>query len=229
MRYVSIVVLLLGYMFAYTQPKIHIEGNDVYDWGKIDPKGKPLTAKVKIFNQGTDTLKISEVKPTCGCTTAPLDKNNIEPYGYATLDITLTVSDDGPIHKSIGITSNDTKTPTKNLSLKADIVRPIGLSPRFLSFSNMELNKVTIAKSVITNNTNKTIRIKDVVAEPKELAINIKKNTKILPNKTIMLEVRFTPRTLSFLSGKVTLKTDVKDMEDVEISVAGNMAPAKNK
>ena len=229
MKALTIVLFIFGYTFAYSQPKIQIEGNDVYDWGKINPKGKPLIAKVKIFNKGTETLNITEVKPGCGCTTAPLDKNNIEPKGYATLSITLNVSNDGPVHKSIRITSNDPKTPTKNLSLKAEIMSPIGLSQKFLVFSNMEINKEAISKVIIKNNSSKTIQFLKIITEPKELITNIKKNTRIPANKEFTLEVKYTPKSTSNLFGKVTLKTNNKEMETLEISVGGNIAPAKNK
>lgn len=229
MKTLSIILLILGYTLAYSQPQINIEGNDVYDWGKINPKDKPLTAKVKIFNKGTDTLKISEVKPGCGCTTAPLDKNNIEPDGFATFTITLNVSNDGPVNKSIRITSNDPKSPTKNFVLKADIVRPIGLSQKFLSLGNLEINKEAISKVTIKNNTNQVIQINEINVEPKELLTNIKKNTKILANKEFILEVKYTPKNTSNISGKITLKTDNKEMENLEISVWGSFPQEKKK
>ncbi len=221
MKYLSIIILILGYTFSYSQPQIQIEGNDVYDWGKIDPKGKPLTAKVKIFNKGNETLRITEVKPGCGCTTAPLDKNDIEPNGFATLSITLNVSNDGPVQKSIRINSNDPKEPIKHLTLKVDIVRPIGLSRKFLNFGDLELDKETQSSVTIKNNTNNDIHVKDIITEPKELVLNINKNTVIKAQKELILEIKYTPNNSNNLSGKVLIKTDNKDMDSFEISVWG--------
>ena len=224
------VVMLLGYALTYAQPKIRIEGDDVYDWGKTDPKDQPLTAKIKIFNQGTDTLKISLVKPECGCTTAPLDKNNIEPHGFATLSVRLSVGgEDGPVDKSIAITSNDPVSPQKNLSLKADIIRPIRFSSRILLFGSFELNKEATSSLTIKNNTGKTIHIRAMKKVPKEVMINIKKNVQIAPNKEFTLKARYTPGALSNLSGKLTLKTDNEEMETVEILFLGSFPPAKKK
>ncbi|MBM2815211.1 MAG: hypothetical protein HW421_1973 [Ignavibacteria bacterium] len=229
MKTLSIILNFLIYSVAFSQPQLQIEGNDVYDWGKIDPKGQPLTAKVKIFNKGNDTLKIIGVQPGCSCTTAPLDKNTIEPKGYATLSITLHVNNDGHIQKPIRISSNDPNTPFKYLMLKADIVRPIGLSQRFINFGNLEINKEAVSKISILNNTNSTIIIKDIIFEPKELEVNIKNNTEIGANKEYILEVKFTPRNIINISGKITLITDYKEMETAEITVWGTFPPANKK
>jgi len=227
MKILSITLMLLVYTIANSQPLIQIEGNDVYDWGKVDPKGKPLTAQVKIFNKGNETLKITEVKPGCGCTTAPLDKNDIEPNGFATLSITLNVSNDGPVHKSIRITSNDPKSSTKSLGLKADIVRPIGLSKKFLNFGDLILNKETKSSVIIKNNTNKDILIKEIINDPKELELNIKKNSVIKAQKELILEIKYTPKNSNNLSGKILIKTDNKEMESFEISIFGKFPQEK--
>jgi len=73
-------VLILSMIFAivscgYSQQKLEVIGCNNYDWGTTYPKDSPLKVKIKIKNSGNDILKIYEVKPACGCTTAPLDKN----------------------------------------------------------------------------------------------------------------------------------------------------------
>jgi hypothetical protein len=227
MKFLSMILMLLIYTIANSQPIIQIEGNDVYDWGKVDPKGKPLTGTVKIFNKGNETLKITEVKPGCGCTTAPLDKNDIEPNGFATLSITLSVNNDGPVYKSISISSNDPKSSTKSLALKADIVRPIGLSKKFLNFGDLELNKETQSSVTIKNNTNKDILFTDIINEPKELELNINKNSVIKAQKELILEIKYTPKNSNNLSGKITIKTDNKEMDSFEISIWGKFPQEK--
>lgn len=229
MKSIIIILVILGYTIAYSQPQIVIEGNDIYNWGKINPQGKPLTAKVKIFNKGNKTLKINKVKPGCGCTTAPLDKNIIEPNGFATLSISLNVSNDGPVKKSINIESNDPKSPTKNLVIKAEIVRPIGLSQKYLNFGKLEINKESLAIISISNNTDKTILIKEIIIEPKEISLNINKNSKILSKKDIILEAKYTPKRSSDLSGRIIIKTNNTEIPTIELPVYGNMKKVNSK
>ncbi|MFA6570967.1 MAG: DUF1573 domain-containing protein [Bacteroidota bacterium] len=221
MKILSIVLIFLGYAFAYAQPQIVIQGNDVYDWGKINPKNKPLTAKVKIYNKGNKTLRIGEVKPDCGCTTAPLDKNVIEPNKYATLSISLKSEGKGQMKKSIKITSNDPNTPIKNLILKADVFHPISFSRKSIILDNLTLNKESAIKVVITNNTNKNIIIKNVITEPKGLITNINKNTVLAANKELTMEVKYTPKKSLKFTGKITLKTNDKNIGDAIITVIG--------
>ncbi|MEI6090784.1 MAG: DUF1573 domain-containing protein [bacterium] len=227
------LVMLLALVFltssCFSQPKLEIEGGDTYDWGKINPKGQPLTAQIKFFNRGTDTLKITEVKPGCGCTTAPLDKNNIEPGGFATLSVTLKVSSDGPVSKSITIRSNDQAFPVKYLILKAEITSPIGLSVPYIAMTNMNLNQETISKITIKNNTAKIVKMDSVIIEPKGLLVNIKKGTKIPANSEISLEVKFTPKEAKNMQGKISIYTNSAEQKKVDISVWGYMATPMEK
>lgn len=224
-----LLVLMLLTSSCFSQPKLEIEGGDTYDWGKINPKGQPLTAKIKFFNRGTDTLKITEVKPGCGCTTAPLDKTNIEPGGFATLSVTLKVSSDGAVSKSITIRSNDQQAPVKYLILKAEITSPIGLSVPYIAMTNMNLDQETISKIIIKNNTNKIVKMDSVIIHPKELLVNIKKGTKIPANSEITLEAKYTPKEAKNMQGKIAIYTNSPEQKMLDISVWGYMATPMEK
>src|SRR6056300_1776529 len=86
----SIALLLVASM-AYAQPKIEVIGGNKHDWGKVSPKDSPLKTKVKIKNTGNEQLVITNVKPSCGCTTAPLDKDKLKPGEVATVNVTFNV------------------------------------------------------------------------------------------------------------------------------------------
>ena len=227
MKLLIVIFLYFGFLSAYTQPRIQIEGNGVYDWGKINPKGKALSAKVKIYNKGNKILKISKVKPACGCTTAPLDKNEIEPGEFATLSISLNVNHDGIVSKSIAITSNDPKAENKNLILKANIIMPISLSNSMIGFSNLQIGKMVNTKILLKNNTNKDIKITKIVTFPDNLKIDLKAKTIIAGANELGLNISYLPKNNSDLRGKITLFTNNRDMEKVEISVWGRMSSQK--
>jgi hypothetical protein len=230
MNYIRISVLLLvflTYSIVAAQPKLVINGGDTYDWGKINPKGAPLTAKIKIFNKGNKTLNIAEVKPGCGCTTAPLDKNIISPNDYATLSVSLNVHNDGPVTKSISIKSDDPQNPNKNLFIKADITNSISVTQKFISFNNMTVGKETSAKVTIKNNTNKPIKITEVKVDPAKIKINLKKNSTLPANKEFIFEAKYTPDNNKNFNGNINIKTNNKDVENIDISVWGNFAQTK--
>src|SRR5690606_35755820 len=113
---------------AIAQPKLEIVGGDTHDWGQVPP-GK-LTTEVKVKNAGNEDLKISEVRPGCGCTVAPIDKDLLKPGELATISVSLDVtSRSGPVEKTVTITSNDAATPSQILHLKADVHRAVTVSP----------------------------------------------------------------------------------------------------
>jgi len=139
----KLAVLVLFSSFAIAQPKLEIEGGDTYNWGKVNYKNSPLKANIKLKNVGTEVLKITEVKPGCGCTTAPLDKYEIAPGDYATLSVSLNISTyTGETVKSIRISSNDPQNGDKYLFIKADVYRPIVVNPsNYLGRSSIYVGK----------------------------------------------------------------------------------------
>lgn len=228
-----VMLFLFGYIGLMAQPKLEIEGGNTYDWGNVTPEQNPLKASIKLYNKGTQLLEIKRVKPGCGCTTAPLDTNLIEPGKYATLDVTLNVSTyDGPVTKSISIFTNEPEERTL-LMIKANVMRPITVFPKFLSFPKLFLNEESVGKVVITNNTDQPVTITEVQATARVIAgavdgeatmkVNIEAGTVIKPNQPFTLEATLLPKAAGRLSSKVTLKTDSKEVPLIEISGWGNI------
>ena len=60
------------------QPQMEIIGGDTYNWGKVKPGKNPLKATILVRNIGNEELHITQVRPGCGCTTAPLDKDKLK-------------------------------------------------------------------------------------------------------------------------------------------------------
>ncbi|MCX6156307.1 MAG: DUF1573 domain-containing protein [Candidatus Kapabacteria bacterium] len=196
--------------------KIEIDGGDTYNWGKVKPEKLPLKAIIKIFNRGNDTLKIGEVKPGCGCTTAPLDKKDIEPGGFASLNVTINVNNDGKITKSITIHSNDPHNESKILMLEAEITRALARYPQFLSFQPVDLNKQASAEMTLKNNSDVSITIKDVKVEPEGATTNLKHNDVIAPGADYKVKVSYTPTKFGGFTCKLNFKTDHPEVPSVE-------------
>jgi hypothetical protein len=101
---------------------------ETYDFGKVPPKRVSHTFLVK--NIGGSNLEIYRVSTSCGCTTASIDSNMIEPGETAK----IVVNFDPTVHRSsqkkeiaqtkrtIYIRSNDPEAPEKTISITATIV-----------------------------------------------------------------------------------------------------------
>jgi hypothetical protein len=176
----SFIFLFLISANLFAQPILEIENGNTYDWGLVSPEDSPLKAEIKFLNKGNDTLKILEVKPGCGCTTAPLDKNIIPPNSYGTLKVTLSIKNyTGKVNKNIKIKTN-MKNSIVILYLNANVFRPISVEgARYFNYGDFEAGTEQIKKVTLKNNTKKDITIKNIERIPDYCSLNIKKGSVI--------------------------------------------------
>lgn len=196
-------------------PKIEIIGGNSYDWGKVKRTDGPLTAKIQVKNVGNDDLKIHSVKPGCGCTTAPISKDLLKPGESTTIDVTLNISkQSGRVNKGIAITSNDPKNDKLNYMLKAEVIVPLTVFPKSLNFGNFDAGTETISKIVLTNNSDKKIKILGINGA-EDIKLNIKEGTIINPKENFTIEAKLNAKMSGVLNKKITI---INDSEDAEIS-----------
>jgi|WetSurMetagenome_2_1015567.scaffolds.fasta_scaffold21811_3 hypothetical protein len=100
----SLVIILAA--LAAAAPKMNVPLN-VIDFGYA-PQKSAVTCRFWIFSTGADTLRIIDVKPGCGCTKAPLEKNRIAPGDSTFVDITFNTGQyKGKVTKTVNITAAD--------------------------------------------------------------------------------------------------------------------------
>lgn len=121
------------------QPKLLVQSE--MDWGTIVPSGpaneqQRVRAKLALKNTGDATLLIREVRPSCGCVTAPLERDSIAPDAEVFIDIAMNFPvANGPLSKTLTIHTNEPADSLHVVVLKADLVRPIQLSSSFVPFN----------------------------------------------------------------------------------------------
>lgn len=100
-------------------PKLVIASLE-HSFGKVKP-GTPLTYAFKIKNQGDSNLEITNVAPSCGCTTSEFDKV-IAPgkEGKVILEVKKTDGYKGEVTKNATVTTNDPNHQTFQLILRAN-------------------------------------------------------------------------------------------------------------
>ncbi|MDP4200892.1 MAG: DUF1573 domain-containing protein [Bacteroidota bacterium] len=93
---------------AATDVKIAVDSADV-DLGKLE-QGDSVGYTYQIHNSGSDTLRISAVKPSCGCTDARLSTHIIPPSCSASLKVLFSSvgKELGPYAKTVSLISNAT-------------------------------------------------------------------------------------------------------------------------
>ena len=97
---------------------------DNYDFHDIE-QGTKAEHIFVIGNKGTDTLVITGTRPSCGCTAAVIDASRIAPGGSTGLRVTFDANNkpEGPIIKSVTITSNSSENPDKIVRIQGRIVK----------------------------------------------------------------------------------------------------------
>lgn len=123
---------------AFTEEK-------TYDWGVIKYDGPKATKIFKIKNEGSNALKLSNIKTSCSCTTAQVktDQGNspvqgmhstsswigeVKPGRQAELEVIFDQrfhgpSGVGPVTRIITVETNDAKNPKLEFTLTGNVVR----------------------------------------------------------------------------------------------------------
>ncbi len=212
------------------QPKLTIIGGDTYDWKEVKVSQSPLKAEVQLKNEGNELLKIEEVRPGCGCTTAPLDKNELQPGEVATLNITFNVgSYTGSVSKSILIRSNDPQKPRRYFEIRANVIREIVFKPApYMPFRDLKVGEESTSTLYIKNNSKINIKFSNLTVEPKDthLRLNIDSTTEIVlkPGEEFELTGRLTPRSAGYQNIKVMLQSTHPDFPTIAIPAYGTAA-----
>jgi len=146
----------------------------VWKYGRI-PEGSVVSHVYWIKNIGTDTLKITEVKTTCGCTQAPLNKKVIASGDSAEVELIFSAGRyEGDVVKSASITSNDTALGKVKIYLTGKLVLnlnhtfPVTFSPSRVDFSSLGEGTDNKRKLRIKNVSFAEIKL-DILDYPRDL------------------------------------------------------------
>lgn len=105
--------------------------------GRISP-GQKQRVVYKVTNSGEAPLQISEVNPSCGCTTTLAGSLVLKPGEGSEIEALLDPHGmKGSIHKSLAVRSNDPRTPTAVLTMEAEVVPEVVASPDSLFISGV--------------------------------------------------------------------------------------------
>lgn len=94
-----------------------------FNFGKVK-QGESLEHIFRFTNKGTEVLIIQSVQASCGCTGAAIgDKKEFAPGEKGEIKVTFeTQGREGVNSKTVTVTSNDSKEPSKTLSFTCEIL-----------------------------------------------------------------------------------------------------------
>lgn len=91
-----------------------------HDFGDIE-KGKPVTHKFSFTNTTKETILLTNVKPSCGCTAANYTKTPIKPGEKGIVEATFDANSPGNFQKTITVSTNEQGTTPKVLIIKGSV------------------------------------------------------------------------------------------------------------
>lgn len=223
-KFMLIALFFVSFGVLSAQPKLEIIGGDKYDWGKVKPKDSPLKTKVIVKNTGNEDLKILNVKPSCGCTAAPIDKNLLKPNETATIDLSFNVgTNPGVNSKTLTITSNDPANGTKIFRLQAELVKPIVFSSQYFTFNNLKVGTESTSTITIENISGKDIKLSGIDINTKEVKINLKDGKVLKAGEKFDLVAKVTPEKAGFINCIIKMTTNHPDMTEVQVTGYGKV------
>jgi hypothetical protein len=191
---------------VFCQPKVHLpEGKLLYfdDVLNFTPKKRSMTIK----NSGTDTLILSNVGASCGCTALLLSDDRIPPNDSASLLITLDARRfSGKVEKLISFNTNDKAEPLVEVKFIANVISILQIEPEYI-FIRTSIGSPVNQELKISNLSDKRITFLSVRSSLENLSVSLSE-TELTPHGEITLSITFNPKVRGTLSGNITIATD---------------------
>lgn len=226
LRTAALVALAaLTAVLSPAQPKFTVEGGMSVDFGELYVAA-PVERELRISNGGTDTLRISNVSGSCGCTGTLLSSGEIPPGGDATLKITFDPAKfSGKVEKVVSMKTNDPAAANPHITFSATVTHILGFDQTHLVFSTRPDSAATTVVS-IRNLTDGPVRITGVKSSSEELLLGLTDNT-LDPGQDAALNCTITPAKPGILRGEVTLTTDHPLLPSVSLRFFSYARPPK--
>jgi len=205
-KFIILYLLFTASVFAqFGSPKI-LPLEKEFDFGDII-EGETAIHEFVIFNDGGDTLKISKVKASCGCTAANPTKTELAPDDSTSIKVEFdTKRRKGAQRKFVYVFSNDPETPQLRLTFKANVIggddlgvieKPnIKLSKYNHNFGNVKEGEILELRVDISNIGTSELEISRVKSSCGcTAALMSSKN--LSPNEKSELKIEFDTKNLS--------------------------------
>lgn len=192
--------------------------DSVFDFGFFATDAR-VVHTYPIINVGNDTLRIIKIKPTCGCTTAPLSSDKIAPGDTARVNVYYDSKRfKGLIKKKIVVLSNDPISPLRNLAFISitDKRHPyIKVEPEVINMGRMSGDKIDKTFSTtLTNITDTTVQISIVDYTKEYVDISLEK-TSLKPGESgkFYMTLKKIPIDPAYYSFSATLSANIEDIK----------------
>jgi hypothetical protein len=200
---------------AATPPAITFE-SETCELGSV-VQGEQPACVFTLANRGGDDLRILQVEPSCGCTSALLSAPLLHAGESGGIRVVFD-SDNfaGEVVKEVEVRSNDPARRSVTLRVKALVEPEIDFEPRVVAFDDVRAGPPLGQVVMLTNRRAEPVRVLGLAAEPSSYRCLLpawadRSQPLVLESwDRVAVEVRFTPPgTLAMpIAGECTLEVE---------------------
>jgi hypothetical protein len=190
---------------------------DTLNYGEVTA-GQIIRGQIKFINDRTESVQISRVNTSCGCTVAETDKKIYSPGEMATISFVLnTRGFKGLISKAITIDFENNNPPSKTFKISAKCIDYLDIQPRVLTFLNIKVNKDTTVQQAVhlINKYKNPIVIRSIHTDA-DVRIDFKK-TEIAPGDDYIFRVLLKPGQEYQKNTQIFIESDSESMEPIRL------------
>lgn len=123
----------------------------VFDFGTVE-RGTTIEHTFALGNAGDATLRVENVKSSCGCTVAVASERDVPPGGEGRVTVTLdTARLAGPRAKTVTVYTNDPDTAVAGLTLRGQVVTDVVVTPSPLYLGRLRRGEPSRHEAVVTS------------------------------------------------------------------------------
>ena len=211
-------------VIAAIGPKIQFE-TPVYDFGKVK-SGEMVKHTFVFTNTGDELLILTNVQPSCGCTTAGEWTHQVEPGKTGTIPIQFNSANyGGQVLKTVTITSNDKTQPSFGLQVKGTVWKPIDVNPSFAVMNIPPDAQTNVTTKVhIVNNMDELITLSPPESNNKGFTATLTTNAAGKDFEVVITAVP--PFEQPNIQGQITLKTTSTNVPVISVTAWANVQQA---
>lgn len=232
-RFLSVCIAIASFTIGHAQIKGPVISWDEskYEFGDIKEADGPATHVFEFTNTGSEPLVITNVKPSCGCTSSDYTKEPVMPNAKGFVSATYNPAGrPGPFNKSINVSTNCNPEIT-TIRFSGKVIEKektiADLHPRKIGELNLEQNHISLLKVKNTEVRTDSTSIANLTEEP------LKVTFRNVPNH---ISIAAVPETLQpNQKGKIVVKYDATKrsdwgfvMDKVTVAINDNTNENKN-
>lgn len=208
------------------QPKFSVEGGKRFDFGVLHSSAS-VDRVLRISNSGSDTLRITNVSGSCGCTGTLLSDGDIPPGGSGTLKITFDPAKfSGGVEKVVSMRTNDPAEPNPHITFTATVRKILDVDRTHLVITSPAGSAAT-ETLMVKNHADVPVRV-SAAALPPDVRLDLPDEV-IPPGGSVVLLCTVNPTKPGILKGDLTISTDHPLMPTLGIRYFVYAKPAAGK